>query len=58
MYIKGLHLFSYYYQNSKLAHILAQYARNLDSYVTWVEKNLVLIGSVLAHDVLNLSSYE
>ena len=38
------------------AHILAQYARDLDSYVTWVEENSVFLEFVLAHDVLNLSS--
>ena len=43
---------------NKLAHILAQYARDLDSYVTWVEENLVFLESALTHDVLNLFSSE
>ena len=38
------------------AHILAQYARDLDSYVTWIEENSVFLEFALAHDVLNLSS--
>ena len=37
-------------------HLLAQYARDLDSYVTWVEENSVFLEFALAHDVLNLSS--
>ena len=41
---------------NKPVHILTQYARDLDSYVTWVEENSVFLEFVLAHDVLNLSS--
>ena len=43
---------------NKPDHILTQYARDLDSYVTWVEKNLVFLESTLTHDILNLSSSE
>lgn len=43
---------------NKPAHILYQYARDLDSYVTWVEKISVIIESTLAHYVFNLSSSE
>ena len=43
---------------NKLVHILAQYARDLDSFVTWVEENLVFLESAFTHDVLNLFSSE
>ena len=38
------------------AHILAQYAKNIDGHVTWIEENPNMIVSVLGQDVLNLSS--
>ena len=38
------------------AHILAQHAKNIDSYVTWIEENPDFIESALAQDVLLLSS--
>ena len=41
---------------NKLAHLLAQYVRDLDSYVIWIEENLIFTKSALAHDILNLSS--
>ena len=41
---------------NKPVHILTQYTRDLDSYVTWVEKNLVFLESTLTHDILNLST--
>ena len=42
---------------NKLMHILAQYARDLESYATWIEENLVFLKFALAYDALNLSSY-
>ena len=41
---------------NRLAHILAQYAKNIDGHVTWIEENPNMIVSVLGQDVLNLSS--
>ena len=38
------------------AHILVQYAKDLVSYVTWVNKDPIIIESVLTYNVLNLSS--
>ena len=38
------------------AHILAQHAKNIDNYVTWIEENPDFIESALAQDVLLLSS--
>ena len=43
-------------EGNKPAHILAHYAKGLDSYVTWVVGDPILIESALARDVLNLSS--
>ena len=39
-----------------LAHLLAQYAKYLDSYQTWIAENPNMVESVLAYDVLCLSS--
>ena len=39
-----------------LAHLLAQYAKYLNSYQTWIKENPNMVESVLAHDVLCLSS--
>ena len=38
------------------AHILAQHAKNIDNYVTWIEENPDFIESALAQDILLLSS--
>lgn len=65
LYFKNSRLFDFHSMHilhvkragNKLAHILAQYAKRLDSYVVWVKKNLVIIESALAHDVWNLSSF-
>ena len=38
---------------NKPTHLLAQYARDLNSYVIWVEENPIIIESALTHDVLN-----
>ena len=38
------------------AHILAQHAKNIGNYVTWIEENPDFIESTLAQDVLLLSS--
>ena len=46
-------------QGNKLAHLLAKHAKeiyNIDGYVIWIEENSFIIESVVAHDVLNLSS--
>ena len=37
-------------------HLLAQYAKYLDSYQTWIEENPNMVESALAHDVLCLFS--
>ena len=42
-------------QDNRLAHILVQYARNLVSFVAWIEKNPIMIELVLAQDVMCLS---
>ena len=41
---------------NRLAHLLAQYAKYLNSYQTWIEENLDMVELALAHDVLCLSS--
>ena len=41
---------------NRLAHLLAQYAKYLDSYQTWIAENPNMVESVLADDVLCLSS--
>ena len=38
------------------AHTLAQYAKSIFYYVTWIERNPYMIESSLAQDVLSLSS--
>ena len=38
-------------------HLLAQYAKNIDGYVTWIEKNPNMVEFALAHDVLCLFSF-
>lgn len=43
-------------EGNKLAHNLAQYAKGLDSYVTWVEEDPIIIELALAPNVLNLFS--
>ena len=45
-------------QGKRPAHILAQCAKNNVSYVTWIEESPSMIESVLAHDVLVLSSFQ
>lgn len=42
-------------EGNKLAHILAQYSKGLDSFVTWVKDNLVITEFAMTQDVLNLS---
>ncbi|KAL0008096.1 hypothetical protein SO802_009598 [Lithocarpus litseifolius] len=34
------------------AHILAQHAKNINNYVTWIEENPAFFESALAQDVL------
>ncbi|KAK9984734.1 hypothetical protein SO802_034259 [Lithocarpus litseifolius] len=41
---------------NQLAHILAQHAKNIDNYVTWIEENPAFVKSALTQDVLLLSS--
>ena len=46
-------------QGNRSAHILASNVKevlNSDNYVTWMEKNPMLIKSALVQDVLNVSS--
>ena len=38
-----------------LACTVAQYAKNIFDYVTWIEENPCMIESSLARDVLSLS---
>lgn len=38
------------------AHILMQYAKGVDHYVTWIKENSGMLESVLAHDMLNFFS--
>ena len=42
--------------DNRPAHFLAQYAKYLDSYQTWIKENPNMGESTLAHDVLYLSS--
>ena len=42
-------------QDNCLAHILAQFTKNVVSYVTWIEENLHMAEPALAHDVSFLS---
>ena len=42
---------------NNLVHILVQYARDLDPYITWIEENSVFLKFAWAHDALNLFSY-
>ena len=37
-------------------HIMAEYAKGIDSYVTWIEENPNIIEFALTQDVLLLSS--
>ena len=65
IYFKNSHLFDFHsvqishikQAGNKPAHILAQYAKELDSYVAWVKKNPIIIELALAHNVWNLSSF-
>ena len=41
---------------NRAALILAQHAKNIDNYVTWIEENPDFIESALAQDILLLSS--
>ena len=43
-------------QGNRPAYILAQYAENVVSYITWIEENPNMIESALAQDILFLSS--
>ena len=51
IYFKNSHLFDFHFvqishvkrARNKPAHILAQYAKGLDSYVAWIKKNAVII---------------
>ena len=65
IYFKNSHLFDFHFvqishvkrARNKPTHILAQYAKGLDSYVVWIKKNAVIIEQALAHNVWNLSSF-
>ena len=43
-------------QENRPTHLIAQYAKNIDSYVIWIEENPPIIESVLIQDVLFLFS--
>ena len=45
-------------QGNRPAHILAQYAKNIVSYVTWIEQNSSIVEFALAHDILVLSLFQ
>ena len=40
---------------NKPAHILAQNAKGINSFLTWVKEDPIVIESALAQDILNLS---
>lgn len=44
------------HSGNKPAPILAQNAKDISSFLTWVEEDPTVIESALAQDVLNLSS--
>ena len=44
-------------QRNKLAHILVQYAKSLENFVTWIEDNPIPIQSALAQDIMTFASY-
>ena len=44
------------HQRNRLAHILVQYAKNLDSFVTWIEENPTIIENATAQDVFLFQS--
>ena len=54
--IKILKLYLIKKFNWSSTHISAQYAKNVVSYVTWIEVTLSMIELTLAQDVLFLSS--
>ena len=43
-------------QGNRLAHILAQYVKNLESFVTWIEENLTITENATAQDVFLFQS--
>ena len=43
-------------QGNRPAHILAQYAKNLESFVTWIEENSTIIENAIAQDVFLFQS--
>ena len=43
-------------QGNRPAHIFAQYAKNLDSFVTWIEENPTIIENATAQDVFLFQS--
>ena len=44
-------------QGNCLAHLLAQYAKHIVDYVTWIEETPPIVESTMAHDVAMLSSF-
>ena len=45
-----------HHQGNRLAHILVQYAKNLDSFVTWIEENPTIIENATAQDAFLFQS--
>ena len=46
-----------HWQGNRSAHLLAQYARLIVNYVTWIEETPPIIESDVAHDVVMLSLF-
>ena len=44
-------------QGNRPAHIFAQYVKNIDDYVSWIEENPIMIESTLIQDVIFLSHF-
>ena len=42
-------------QDNRPAHLLAQHAKNVNNYVTWMEENPSFIESALTQDVMFIS---
>ncbi|KAL0011297.1 hypothetical protein SO802_006405 [Lithocarpus litseifolius] len=42
-------------QGNRFAHLLAQYARHVVGYVTWIKETLYMVESTMTHDIMLLS---
>ena len=43
-------------QENRSAHVLAQYAKCVSHFITWIKENPIMLEATLAQDVLNFSS--